>query len=171
MSTKAACFVSKIIDRLNEDSSEEQIIDMSDLSREQTKAFADLVNSVDSAWPSPMHCPVVFKDSLHLLIPPVHKYDCPFVWKRILATLRAHPSLSSIMEMDGIVDIDVNTWLTTDMALVCVECMQKKTPDNLPWSERLSHAILKLLLSRLRVSMNDSRKEATGESERVTALK
>jgi hypothetical protein len=129
-----------------------------DLSAEEVTAFGLLLRSVDT---DDVACDTTFlKERMEQLVRPLHKYNCPGFWKRLVCTLRAHPHLPTMMKIDSIEALHPDQWMTIEMAdhLAARMADGPSASGSAPPSDRLLACAMRLQLRNGKKKGCDSNK-------------
>ena len=116
VSTHSAAAVSLVFRGWLEDTSDQPTpptFRMKDIGPNQLDVFAKLINSIDSDTEDGTD--TFLLDNSCLLVRPLHKYDCPGLWKRLLSLLNTSPRVDTLLEIYSIETLPPAVWMTETM--------------------------------------------------------
>ena len=135
VSTFAVQAVSMIMRRwLSEkDKTEDVTINLEGLTAQEVNAFVHIMNAIDNSDDACSN--KFFERNLRHLVKPLHKYDCPGLWRKLLFTLDSYPDSEVMIAIDNLeTAIDPREWMTRNMASFIrrrLSCITDKCSDRM----------------------------------------
>ena len=113
--TKTAVAVSNMILSWTQTAQGSFTIDASDLTEASIDAFVIMINSLsahrcDTIPLSTSNDMPINANNVHLLVKPLHKYDCPGLWRQLCQFTKAYPTIAAVRALDAVEDVRKGIW-------------------------------------------------------------
>lgn len=114
--TKTAVAVSNIISSWTQTAHGSFTIDASDLTEAEIDAFVTMINSLSAQrcdtipLSTTSDAMPINANNVHLLVKPLHKYDCPGLWRQLCQYAKAYPTIAAVRALDAMEDVHKGVW-------------------------------------------------------------